>query len=210
MLREVEGHKMKIQNYLMLVIVSCALVVSPARAQQTMPAQSADNRQGASLTSAERSFLMKAAKDGRMEVHGSQMAAERAENPEVKEFANKLVKDHQDANEELQTLAERKGVSLPGTEANQQSKSMSSDHAKLSKTTGAMFDQQWVKQQIKDHEKDVAEFQKMTTSATDPDVKAFAAKQLPVLQQHLETARNLQKSLGASSKSGAGKPTAQR
>jgi putative membrane protein len=44
---------------------------------------------------------------------------------------------------------------------------------------------------LKDHEKDVSEFEKQSTKGTDPEVKAFASKTLPTLQEHLRMARAL-------------------
>lgn len=44
---------------------------------------------------------------------------------------------------------------------------------------------------LSDHKKDVSEFEKQSTRGTDPDLKAFAAKTLPTLQEHLQMARAL-------------------
>jgi putative membrane protein len=47
-----------------------------------------------------------------------------------------------------------------------------------------------MQEMIKDHKEDVAEFQKQSNSAADPDVKAFAAETLPTLKQHLHAAED--------------------
>ena len=65
------------------------------------------------------------------------------------------------------------------------------DVTKLSAMSGADFDRAYAKMMLKDHEKDVSEFEKQSTKGTDPDVKAFASKTLPTLQEHLTMARAL-------------------
>jgi len=58
--------------------------------------------------------------------------------------------------------------------------------------TGADFDREYVEEMVDDHEEDVAAFEKQAQSATDPDVKAFAAKTLPVLKKHLDAIKAIQ------------------
>jgi putative membrane protein len=65
---------------------------------------------------------------------------------------------------------------------------------KLSKLSGPDFDKAYAKEQLKDHQTDVKDFSAEAQSGTDPNVKAFASGTLPVLQQHLELAKNLNKS----------------
>ena len=57
---------------------------------------------------------------------------------------------------------------------------------------GEDFDRAYSKMMLNDHVKDVSEFEKQSTKGADPDIKAFAGKTLPTLQQHLELARALQ------------------
>lgn len=68
---------------------------------------------------------------------------------------------------------------------------MSGMSGKLSGKTGAEFDRAFLQEAISHHEKDVALFEKESTSGSDPELKAFAAKTLPTLRQHLQTARSL-------------------
>ena len=98
-----------------------------------------------------------------------------------------MVDDHSRANEDLKQLASTKGVTLP-TELDAKHKS---ELAKMSKLTGADFDKAYSKSMLSDHVKDVAAFEKQSQKAADPDLKAFAAKTLPVLEEHLQLARAL-------------------
>ena len=62
---------------------------------------------------------------------------------------------------------------------------------KMMSLRGAEFDRAYMRHQVKDHEEDVAEFNKESKSAQDADVKACAAKMLPTLKEHLEMARKV-------------------
>lgn len=58
-------------------------------------------------------FLQKAAKSGVKEVHLSRIAAERSQNPAVRDYAEMLVSDHHQANARLTALARSRGVEIP-------------------------------------------------------------------------------------------------
>lgn len=150
------------------------------------------------LDSADQKFVEKAAAGGMLEVQAGQMAETKAQSPEVKSFGAMLVKDHSAANDELKTLAQNKGVTLPTTLPKHEQGELD----KMSKAKN--FDQEFVKENVKDHKKDIKEFEKESKDAKDPDVKAFAAKTLPTLQMHLQKAEDLEKSMGGKSM-GAGK-----
>jgi putative membrane protein len=62
---------------------------------------------------------------------------------------------------------------------------------RLAKESGTDFDRDFIDRMVDDHEKDVKMFEKKANDADDPDVRAFAAKQLPTLRQHLSQAQNL-------------------
>lgn len=146
---------------------------------------------GGQLDRADRKFLETAAKDGLAEVELGQLASQRAESPEVKQFGQRMVQDHGKANDQLKQLAQSKGMEVP-TETD---KSHQKKMEKLQKLNGAAFDKQYMDDMVKDHKKDVKEFEKASKSAKDPDVKAFAAKTLPTLQSHLQQAESLEKSV---------------
>ena len=68
---------------------------------------------------------------------------------------------------------------------------------KLSKLSGAEFDKEYMSEMVKDHENDAKEFQTQANEGTDPDIKAFAAKTLTIIQEHLKMARDVAKKVGA-------------
>lgn len=143
-------------------------------------------------------FMTEAAIGGMAEVELGKLASTKAQNADVKKFAQMMVADHGKANTELKALATKKGVTLP-TELDAKHKSTMTELQGLS---GAAFDKAYIAGQLADHEKTVKMFQAQAQNATDPDVKAFAAKTLPTLQEHLEMVRNLNNKLNTLSTSG--------
>jgi len=138
-------------------------------------------------------FAVKAAEGGMAEVALGKLALERAANPAVKEFGQRMVVDHTAANNELKAIAAKKNIQLP-TDLDADQKSTVD---KLSKLSGAEFDKKYMSDMVKDHEEDVEEFQTQAEKGNDPDIKAFAAKTLPTLQSHLQMAREVSKKVGA-------------
>ena len=141
----------------------------------------------ANMTSQDRDFIMDAAMGGLEEVELGHMAAQLGTSDAVKQFGQRMVDDHSKANSELMTLASSKGITLPTTLDEKHQK----DVTKLRAMKGAEFDRAYSKMMLSDHNKDVSEFEKQSTKGTDPDLKAFASKTLPTLQEHLQMARSL-------------------
>ena len=130
---------------------------------------------------------MKAAQGGMAEVALGTLAAQQGTDAGVKSFGNRMTNDHGKANDELKALATNKGLALP-TDLDTEAKKTQDD---LSKRSGPDFDKAYMHDMIKDHQKDVAEFQKESTAAQDPDIKAWVSKTLPTLQDHLKQAKEM-------------------
>jgi putative membrane protein len=136
---------------------------------------------------ADQIFAMKAAGGGLEEVHLGKLAADQAASPEVKQLAQRLVQDHTKANQELLSIAEKKDIDVP-----KELDDMHEDVVELfSKLEGASFDREYVRYQVMHHEMDTAAFAVQAREGEDPDLKAFAAKQLPLLRGHLQLLREL-------------------
>jgi putative membrane protein len=180
-----------------LIAILAAGLLAPASgwAQQapTKPAESAPKATKASaaekgLTAADRKFMTEAAQGGLAEVEMGKLAGERATNDAVKQFGQRMVTDHGRANEELKGLAQQKGVALP-TELDAKHKKL---QERLSRLSGAEFDRAYMEEMVKDHRKDVSEFRGKAKGAKDPDLKAWAGKTLPTLEEHLKQAQAVQ------------------
>jgi len=143
---------------------------------------------------------MEAARGGMGEVELGQLASQKAQSDQVKQFAQRMVQDHGKANDELKSLAQQKNITLP-TELDAKHKAT---HDRLSKLSGAQFDRAYMQDMLQDHRKDVNDFRKESQSGKDSDVKAWAAKTLPTLEEHLRVAQTTSGAVGTSgSKSGA-------
>jgi putative membrane protein len=116
------------------------------------------------------------------EVQLGQLAAQKATDPDVKNFGQKMVDDHSKANDQLKQVASQKGITVPSSLPASKQK----DVDKLNKLSGAAFDKAYVSMMVQDHKKDVAEFKKESKSAKDSDIKSFASTTLPTLQDHLK------------------------
>ena len=121
------------------------------------------------------------------EVELGQLAAEKASNSEVKKFGQRMVEDHQKANDRLKEIASKKGIDLP-TEPGAKQKATKE---RLSKLSGEAIDKAYVETMLKDHKKDVAEFEKESSNGRDPEIKQFASETLPTLQDHLKEVQSI-------------------
>lgn len=136
------------------------------------------------------SFIRHATNDGASEIKLSQMALEKSSSAGVKALAQRMIDDHTTTNDALRTLAQGKHVTVPTPPA-EPDKQLSA----LKDKDGAAFDKAWAEATVKSHQKAVALFTAEKRQAQDPDVHNFAAKTLPVLDEHLKMARDLQDQL---------------
>ena len=151
-------------------------------------ASMATSSSAAPLDRVDQAFFVKAAQAGATEIAASKVAVGQAANPEVKSFAEKMIKDHTAVAEELQELATKKGVSLPA----QPSASQQAKIDAMTKLSSSAFDKSYASEiGVAAHQDTVALFEKTAAGAKDPEVKAFAAKTLPDLKHHLSMAKEL-------------------
>jgi putative membrane protein len=141
------------------------------------------------LSRSDRRFVTKAVELNNEEVRLSELAAQQATNPEVRSFAQQLVNEHSQVGTELSAIANRKGVIADPSDYDQRATS------KLSKKTGVEFDKAYLDKMADAHEDAVDLFEKAAKNAKDPEVQAFAAKQLPTLKEHQQHAKVLEKTV---------------
>ena len=152
-----------------------------------MAAAQATATKPAARASAAHNFMVKAAQANMAEVELGKLAAEKGQSDEVKRYGQHMVDDHGKANKELQDLAQQEGATLPTytDKAHQAAK------ARLEKLSGEAFDRAFATQMVKDHQLAVGLFRSQSRAGSDPEVKAWAAKMLPNLEEHLKQARTL-------------------
>jgi putative membrane protein len=138
----------------------------------------------AAVSGADKTFATEAAHGGLAEVQMGQLALQKASSPQVKEFAQRMVTDHTQANQDLMQLGKSENLTLP-TQLDAKHKS---EMGRLSAMSGNAFDAAYMQHMVQDHKKTVADFQKQAQSGSDPALKTFAQKYLPIIQQHLQMA----------------------
>lgn len=133
-------------------------------------------------------FLKDAVRDNEAEIAMADLALSKAQNAELKSFAQQLKTDHSQAQTQLTTLAQTHGVAVD----------LKAEHkmTKLEKLSGADFDKEFVLMALKDHQKDIAKYEKAAKDVQASDVKSFAQQTLPKLQQHLQHAATVARSVG--------------
>lgn len=170
---------MKIKIRIVSQLSVLVLAIGAMSLARVATAETTPTSEGSSLSAKDKTFMKKAAKGGMMEVTLGKLAEEKAQSEDVKSFGKRMVTDHGKANDELKSIASKKGVQLPSKEP---SGKWTSDKA-------------YMDAMVKDHEKDLAEFKEEANSGSDPDVKQFADDTAKVIQEHLDLAKETQAKL---------------
>lgn len=158
----------------------------------TVPAFAA----GKGISKADKAFIKDAASGGMMEVQLGKEAQDKGTMPEVKAFGQRMVIDHGKANDELKELAQKKGVKSPAKIKVKHKRTVDM----LSGLSKEKFDRKYMEEMVKDHKNDVAKFKKAADKVKDRELKAWVDKTLPVLEQHLQQAKELAQKMGVTVK----------
>jgi putative membrane protein len=138
-----------------------------------------------------KSFIKEAYRDNEMEVEMGSIGASKAQNANLKSFAEQIQKDHTQANKELEPLAQKYGVEL------EQSKLREHAVNKFEKeTSGSEFDKKFATEMLKDHHKAISKFEKASAKLQEADVKQYAENVLPKLREHLQKAETIAREVG--------------
>jgi putative membrane protein len=177
---------------LMISSFGAALALSAAIAQtndspEPKPSPDSSKASAAGLSKADATFIKKAASGGMAEVEFGRLATDKASKPEVKQFGQRMIDDHSKANDQLKQVAAEKHVTLPQSISAKDK----ATKAKLEALSGEEFDRAYMEDMVKDHKQDVAEFQRASKSALDPQIKDWASQTLPTLQDHLKQAQTI-------------------
>ncbi|MBO9643356.1 MAG: DUF4142 domain-containing protein [Pseudacidovorax sp.] len=152
------------------------------------PAQRATAQKTPGVAVADQRMMRDLAQANLAEIETGRLAQEKAGSEEVKRFGSQMVEDHQKALSELQELARGKNVELP-TEPDAKHKLVATGLKALS---GEAFDKQYIRMVgVTDHRQTVEKLQRVQRETGDNDLRAYAAKTLPVVQKHLQHAEGL-------------------
>ena len=179
-----------------LVIAATCLLMSTSVSAQSIGDKAKDVGEktgvnsviGVSPTTA--AFITKAAVSDMFEISASKMAVDKSSGP-TKDFAAKMVADHEKTSSDLKALLKAKvpeAVLTPDVD-----KSHQKMLDKLASLNGADFTKQYDKDQVSAHKSAVSLFERYSKHGDQPDLKAWAGETLPTLQDHLKMAKELDK-----------------
>jgi putative membrane protein len=144
-------------------------------------------KSSAGVAASDTTFLRKTLAGGIAEVEFGRLAVAKASSPDIKQFGQRMIDDHGKSNDQLTQVAATEHISLPRS-LSQRDKATKSGLESLS---GTDFDRAYMEQMVRDHKKDVSEFERQSKSAFDPAVRSFAAQTLPTLREHLKEAQRI-------------------
>lgn len=140
----------------------------------------------------DRDFVDEQLSKGEKEILLGRLAQQRGGSAEVRAFGEMMVADHTKAGGELKQIASRHNVSLPADDKDAHDDA----HERLSKLSGAQFDRAYMDMMVNDHDDAVDDVRKKTESDKDHgDLRQWAVKALPVMEKHLERARQVRQQL---------------
>jgi putative membrane protein len=185
--------KLFAKNYSLRHLVGSSFIVA-ATALAAVNLQAKDDKDKDKPYS-DTTFIQEAAQGNMAEVKMGQLASEKGQNSEVKQFGQRLVTDHGQALSELKQVAQKQGVTLPSSLDEKYQKHIDM----LQAQSGAEFDKSFAKHMVKGHSKGIRKCEMASQRSQDDDIKAYAQKTLPVLREHLQIAKQTAQSVGVDS-----------
>jgi putative membrane protein len=165
----------------------CLVLASPAFAQSVGEKTGVNSMLGVSPTTAD--FVKEAAISDMFEIQSSELAETKVTDPQTKTFAERMVKDHKKTSSDLKMLVDSGKVKaeIP-TQLDSSHQSMLD---KLKGLDGADFTKQYHSDQDSGHKDAVSLFKRYADGGDNADLKAWAGKTLPTLDDHLKMAKDL-------------------
>ena len=154
---------------------------------QPMPGNGPSGSPGTQPSMADQAFIRQLLESDVVEVQLGQMAQEKSQSDDVKQFAEKMVENRKRLDEQLAPLAKRLDVNQPkGPD-----KKMKQQIAKMQAMSGQQFDEEYIRTILSAHEKDVKNFKQAASAAQDPNVQRTAQTDAPIIEQHLQAIQKI-------------------
>lgn len=141
------------------------------------------------LSSKDKAFLLEAANTRMVDWVQGNLATEQAASRKYQQYGKRLMKDQNKLMEEIKALAEAKKLTLPLEISGEKNEELN----RMKSISGETFERRFRRMIIKDHKRDLDFFKQTAESSTDPEIRDFAKRYLPLIEQHLELARDLNK-----------------
>jgi putative membrane protein len=172
------------------LLLGCNLVASPGKQINKSPADS--------LSAADRAFITSAAEANLAEIETAKMIEQKSKDPGVRDFAQRMVTDHTQASQNLATVAETTGISLPASP----SAGDRTREDQLKKLSGAKLSKTYLRDELAGHKQVISAFESEIEHGQDEAAKNYAAQTLPTLQDHIRIAEDVAGRMAMSGKAG--------
>lgn len=143
-----------------------------------------------SISQATENFIQKAAIGGKFEIDTSKLALDKSQNAVIKEFANRMIKDHGNTNDKFKNVLGAAQINLSVMPT-----ALDMDHMKtfneLGRLKGTDFDQQYIADQINAHNEAVSLFENYAKNGDNPTLRNFAIDTLPTLRDHAQQIQDI-------------------
>jgi putative membrane protein len=131
-----------------------------------------------------------------LEIQQGQLARDRATNAQVKEFARMMVTDHTRLNEKGAQLASKLDITTnPGDKAEDMNEDARDAAGDLKDAKGSDFDKKYIDLQVDEHQKTLDMLNNAKGATTNQDLLAAINGAIPLVQRHLDRAKQLQQML---------------
>jgi putative membrane protein len=179
--------------HLPLMIGSALILSAPLALAQTSSMQPQNNASGMQtggpgLSKQDTTYLKRDARGAAYELDISRLAAQKAQKAQVRQYAEMIVNQHEQANQHLHEVAQANGVAVPTRPDHKDRRRM----AKLQKLNGAAFDKTYLQYVKQANEQDLKQEAKEIDSTKNPQVRQFVQEEQQLDQQHAKAAQALQ------------------
>ena len=139
----------------------------------------------ASAAQSDNEFMEHAIEGNNSEIQLGELAQEKGATTETKNFGKTLSQDHSAANEKAMAIAKSMNITPPTA----MTAEARNEKQKLEKLSGNAFDREFANYMVKDHKKDIQDFEAQAKGSGQ--VASFAQENLPTLKKHLDIAQSL-------------------
>jgi putative membrane protein len=164
---------------------------TPPSGTQAPSSQSSHGLSSGTRSSEDSRFLEEAIRGNLAEVQMGQLAKERSQNKDVRDYGQMLIDDHSKGNEKAMAAAKSMNVPVP-TEPSAKQKQQ---HDMMAKLSGSQFDTMFMSHMVQDHEEDIGKYNAQAQSGDSSKATDYAKDSLSVLHSHLSKAQSIESKL---------------
>ena len=136
----------------------------------------------------DRAFALFAASSGLAEIDAARLVLKASKNGDVRDYAQRLLREHAQSGEELRRIVAPHGLSLPTAPTGRHADLVT----KLSGVSANELDEAFLLRFGLDaHKENIALFERHVAEGKDPQLRRYAEQTLPALREHMSAARKL-------------------